>query len=371
MAQTPPLAATLALAAALSMTSPLHAAPLSTMSQPATTGTAMPLIDGFSSSSYDADAHVNEWRRCGWYGCYRRGWRRGWRGRRGISTGDVLAGAVIIGGIAAIASSANRRRAPDVVVVERDRPRDVVVVERDAPQDYDYAYERERYESESALRREIERDRELDELRRRTEEQQLEIEELRRQGVADLPPVQSAPPSLAPLPPISAAPPGRANPGPVPVPDPLPSPTRGPLPRSSDGSIALEGAVERCTEVIAIDDSVSDIDGAVRTRNGWSVRGRLKDGQEFTCRVNRNGQIEALNNGDFTKAAPRPVESQRASTPQRAAGQWNDDRYAEARAAIAGQSQRFAYAEPADGEPLVPLTSDRMPAYPGGPVPGQ
>lgn len=56
--------------------------------------------------------------RPGWNG---RGWNGGWNGRgwhrdRGIDGGDVLAGILIIGGIAAIASAAsnaNRNRAPD------------------------------------------------------------------------------------------------------------------------------------------------------------------------------------------------------------------------------------------------------------------
>ena len=50
---------------------------------------------------------------------WRGGWRRGWRGRnRGIDGGDILAGALILGGIAAVASAAsnssrNRNRVND------------------------------------------------------------------------------------------------------------------------------------------------------------------------------------------------------------------------------------------------------------------
>lgn len=62
---------------------------------------------------------VQEYRR------WRRGWRRGYR-RRGIRGRDIFAGALVIGGIAAIASAAsnNRRRDREVVVVERTRDRD-------------------------------------------------------------------------------------------------------------------------------------------------------------------------------------------------------------------------------------------------------
>lgn len=56
--------------------------------------------------------------RCRW-GC-RRGHHRGY-GRGRVGAGDVLIGVAIIGGIAAIANSANRReRDRDVVIVERD-----------------------------------------------------------------------------------------------------------------------------------------------------------------------------------------------------------------------------------------------------------
>ncbi|MEL6238128.1 MAG: hypothetical protein AAFQ90_05990 [Pseudomonadota bacterium] len=369
MARTPTLASALGLAAALSLASPVHAAPLPAASVAPATATAVPLIEGFSSSAYDPDTETSEWRRCGWYGCYRRGWRRGGRhGHHGIGAGEVLAGAVIIGGIAAIANANRRPRTPEVVVVERDRPRDVdvVIVDSDPyPQNtYNYRYERERYEQERAYdasrQREYELDRELEELRRRTEEQQLEIEQLRQQSAAPQS-LSGSPGTLAPLPPALPAPEARQSAGPIPVPDPLPAPAPVPLPRSSDGSIGLEGAVERCTEVIAIDDNVSDIDGAVRTRSGWSVRGRLAGGQEFTCRVNRKGQIEALNNGDFTNAAPRSI------APQRAEGQWSDDSYASARRTIRGQS--FAQAD--TSQPLVPTSAARLPAYPGGLVSAQ
>ena len=70
--------------------------------------------DNFAPSAYEAE--TSEYRR------YRRGWRRGWRRhRRGIRGGDVLAGVLVLGGIAAIASAANnnRRRDRDVVVVDR------------------------------------------------------------------------------------------------------------------------------------------------------------------------------------------------------------------------------------------------------------
>jgi hypothetical protein len=111
----------LALAGALGCTTIL-AAPASAATLPTSgLGSAAAVFD---LSRYDPAASTAEWRCRGW-GCGygRRGFRRY---RRGPSAGDVLIGAAIIGGIAAIASSNNRRaRDRDVVIVERDvRDRD-------------------------------------------------------------------------------------------------------------------------------------------------------------------------------------------------------------------------------------------------------
>ncbi len=58
----------------------------------------------FDSSRYDSEAETGEWRG------RRYGWRRGHRRhRRGIDGGDVLAGVLILGGIAAIASAASNK----------------------------------------------------------------------------------------------------------------------------------------------------------------------------------------------------------------------------------------------------------------------
>ncbi|WP_156777217.1 hypothetical protein [Erythrobacter sp. NAP1] len=110
--------------AAVSMAaSPAYAAEMPLASTEAN-GSAFGLVfsetDAMSGDWYAPGAEPLEYRR------YRRGWRRGWRGRRGIRGGDVLAGVLVLGGIAAIASAAsnNRRRDRDVVIVERDRVRD-------------------------------------------------------------------------------------------------------------------------------------------------------------------------------------------------------------------------------------------------------
>lgn len=219
----------------------------------------------FDASTYDADVQNAEWRRCGWRGC--------WRGhRRGIRGGDVLAGVLVLGGIAAIASAAsnnNRRRDRDVVVVERERV-------RDNDRTYDYRPEN-----------------------RRTN-------------------------------------------------------------RSTTGGSGIDNAVSQCLNEIEQDVRVDSVDGASRIAQGWVVTGILFNGSGFTCQIDNSGRISNIDYGGFSGSA--------------ADGQWSDQSYADARGAVSGQSFAANGQQPlaASGQqPLVPLTADNLPAYPGGPVPGE
>ncbi len=276
------------MAAALSMATatPVSAAELP---QAPVTGSSLALLGGFSTSVYDARADVSEWGRCGWRGCY----RRGWRGRRGASAGDVLAGVAIIGGIAAIASAANnRRRDRDVVIVERDR-----VIDRRYD---DRRYDDRRYD-----------DRRFDDRRN---------------------------------------------------------------PRASGGS-GLDSAVSQCLTAIERDARVESVDSASRLSEGWIVSGTLFNGSGFTCEIGNDGRISDIDYGGFRGSSldvgAQPFE-------RAAEGQLSEDRYASARASLDG-TQRFAVAntpvrtiaQDRPTEPLVPITSDNLPAYPGGPLPGE
>ena len=269
MARTTPISGALGAlgaTAALSIASPATAASLSNAPM-----APLPTIafHDMSTSAFDPEAETAEWRRrCGWRRC---GWRRGWRGRRGIGVGEVLAGAVIIGGIAAIASSNNRR----------NRQRDVVVVERDRRDD----------------------DRRVDN--------------------------------------------PRSN------------------PRSSDGS-GIDNAVSQCLREIERDVRVDSVDGASRVASGWIVTGSLFDGSGFNCEIGNNGRITDITYAGFRGSSAGYPNNERAN------GQWSDDRYADARASMNAPSsaERFADAGKRPAQPLVPLTADRLPAYPGGPLPG-
>jgi hypothetical protein len=248
----------LALAGALGCTTIL-AAPASAASLPATElGTA---DAAFDHSRYDPAAASAEWGCRGW-GCgYGRGYRRGYR--RGPSAGDVLIGAAIIGGIAAVINSNNRR--------ERDR--DVVIVERDVRDRDDNA----RYDD------------------RRDD---------RRSGV------------------------------------------RG------TGSAGLDSAVDQCLARIERNVRVDTVDTVERNGAGWQVRGTLYNGAPFQCRIGNDGQIDDV---DYSSAAAAQSDTLLGGDDT----QWSDQRYADARAQLA---QPGANAAPVD-QPL--------PAYPGGPIPGE
>lgn len=246
----------------------------------------------FDLSIYDSAADEAEWRRCGWRGCY----RRGWRGRRGVDVGGVLAGVAILGGIAAIANASNNRR----------RDRDVVVVERERVRDRDYNY---RPENANTNR--------------------------------------------------------RTN-------------------RSTSGGSGIDNAVSQCLNEIEQDVRVDSVDGASRIAQGWIVSGTLFNGSGFTCQIDNNGRISDIDFGGFESSQNGDLNGQGSGLAQ-AGGQWSDDRYADARSTMGGQSlaqslaartQDFGQgtnqaASQAGAQPLVPLTSDNMPAYPGGPVPGE
>lgn len=145
-------------------------------------------------------------------------------------------------------------------------------------------------------------------------------------------------------------------------------------PRST-GSNGLDNAVSQCLREIERDVRVDTVDGASRVSSGWVVTGSIFDGSGFSCEIGNDGRISDIQYGGFRSSAGE------TDGGGRALGQRSDDFYASARASMNGEYQtystaeRFADAGAATGnrpaQPLVPLTSDRMPAYPGGPIPGE
>jgi hypothetical protein len=272
----------LAVAGALAGTT-MFAAPASAAALPAT-GLGAPSAV-FDHSRYNPASATADWGcrwNCGW------GHRRGWRRNR-VGAGDVLIGAAIIGGIAAIASSNNRRQ----------RDRDVVIVERDV------------------------RDREWRDDNRRYDDR------------------------------------------------------RTTTPRSS-GAAGLDNAVNQCLTRIERDVRVDTVDNVDRTSAGWIVSGALFNGSPFQCRIGNSGQIDDIDYGGgfsgigYSGGAEGPAP--------RGEGQWDDQRYATARMAVGGSVRPdLAVQEaPMSSAPMQvaqgqakPVVTDRMPAYPGGPIPGE
>lgn len=210
----------------------------------------------FDTTTIDGDTQVSEWRG--------RGWRRGWRRHRRVDAGDVLAGVLIIGGIAAVASAASKNN-------RRDR---------------DYDYERRRDERKDRI-------------------------------------------------------------------------------RGNDGTRGLDRAVDQCVNRIQQDVRVDSVDSVDRTAQGWVVTGSLFNGTAFTCAIDNNGRIDAVDYGDLGSANLRGVSDNR----QVEDNQWDDDRYIAARQSKRGP-QPYRTSGTRSDQPLVPLSSDRQPAYPGGPLPG-
>ena len=151
---------------------------------------------------------------------------------------------------------------------------------------------------------------------------------------------------------------------------------RGSNPRST-GSSGLDSAVSQCTREIERDVRIDSVDGASRVASGWVVTGSIFDGSSFSCEIGNDGRIADIQYGRFRGSDAGSAGNVSAAGAQ-AAGQWSDDRYANARASVNGSTtttystaERFADASDRPAQPLVPLTSDRLPAYPGGPLPGE
>lgn len=131
-------------------------------------------------------------------------------------------------------------------------------------------------------------------------------------------------------------------------------------PRASNLS-GIDSAVSQCLAEIERDVRVEGVDNASRTASGWSVSGTLFNGNGFTCQIDNSGRISDIDYGGYSGAAAGAED-----------GQWSDDRYADARAAM-GQSDYAASPDPAPvyAGTDVAQADTALPAYPGGPLPGE
>lgn len=164
----------------------------------------------------------------------------------------------------------------------------------------------------------------------------------------------------------------------------------------SQRSGGIDVAVDRCLARVQRDVRVDSVEVAERTAQGWIVGGVLFDGSDFQCRIDNDGRN--INVDYFGMGARSSGFSPASSAP--AGNQWSASRYADARRGIAparpnigtgidrgdapraqadlsaGGSARPPMARAGndidgDLQPLVPLTAQRLPSYPGGPVEGE
>ncbi|MBI1402002.1 MAG: hypothetical protein GC147_02155 [Porphyrobacter sp.] len=152
--------------------------------------------------------------------------------------------------------------------------------------------------------------------------------------------------------------------------------------RRSTGSTGLDSAVDQCVARIERDVRVDSVDSVERNGHGWQVSGALFDGSPFQCRIGNDGRIEGVDfGGGFARGGDWGAASDVSDTP-RGDGQWSDARYADARLAMGGMAQPQARVagDYYGDENLIPPTTDAeraasaaqlMPAYPGGPIPGE
>lgn len=142
------------------------------------------------------------------------------------------------------------------------------------------------------------------------------------------------------------------------------------------GSSGLDNAVNICLDRIERDVRVDTVDNVERTGAGWRVGGVLFSGAPFECRIDNRGQIDGIDYGGGRFGLSDGSDG----APPRDDGQWADRRYADARAAIGGSVRPdMAVSEAsAQGSRLIDTpsrqpanTTSALPAYPGGPIPGE
>lgn len=142
------------------------------------------------------------------------------------------------------------------------------------------------------------------------------------------------------------------------------------------GSAGLDSAVDMCLARIERDVRVDTVDNVERTASGWLVSGSLFNGSGFACRIGNSGQIDGIDyGGGFAASADGWGAGYDNGAAPRGAGQWDDSRYSSARAAVGGSVRPDMAVNEAEfapgGVPVASAATDALPAYPGGPIPGE
>lgn len=138
------------------------------------------------------------------------------------------------------------------------------------------------------------------------------------------------------------------------------------------GQGGIGNAVDLCVAQVERGRTrVDSVDNAARDAGGWHVSGTTSDGEAFSCRLDNDGRIRAVDLGDGYAANYRDGAAVAAAD-----GQLSDETYLRARAALrhngggpvpAGAVATGSAAGGADAD----LGNGPQPAYPGGPLPGE
>lgn len=109
-------------------------------------------------------------------------------------------------------------------------------------------------------------------------------------------------------------------------PPPTPEPRYDASPRYESG--AMERAVESCVSTVEDHGArVAGVDSAARRGDVWDVAGSQEDGAPWACSIDEDGVLVDLEIGDYETGSATSAD-----------GQWSDEDYARARAAIESPS---------------------------------
>ena len=136
------------------------------------------------------------------------------------------------------------------------------------------------------------------------------------------------------------------------------------------GQGGIDNAVDICVDQVERgNDRVGSVDTATRDGSGWRVAGSTTDGTYFSCRLDNEGRVRAIDMGDGYSAG---YDSGLEPALAAADGQLSDEAYARARAVTRQRGATAPVGAPSVGEGVdADLVTGPQPAYPGGPLPGE
>lgn len=132
---------------------------------------------------------------------------------------------------------------------------------------------------------------------------------------------------------------------------------------------SIDRSVDLCIRAVEQEVRVAAVDTVDRTPEGWRISGTLYDGSAFFCSVDRSGRVDDISYGaaasgayvlpsdDIYGSDGRGAYSGTAVVDDR---QYDADVYRQARLRVDGAA------------PVIyPAAEESLPAYPGGPLPGE